>query len=77
MIRRAQVVSRATRPFITSQHRCVESTKVLLPQSLGVIGAGQMGTGIAYVGAVNAKLPVLLMDANSQSLTKSVNFIST
>lgn len=52
------------------------SNKVLLPERIGIVGAGQMGTGIAVVGAMNAKLPVLLMDANDQSLTKSINFIS-
>jgi lactate dehydrogenase-like 2-hydroxyacid dehydrogenase len=64
----------------TTQKRFESTTttttnKVLLPKSLGVIGAGQMGTGIAYVGAVNAKVPVVLMDANEQSLIKSVDFI--
>jgi 3-hydroxybutyryl-CoA dehydrogenase len=38
--------------------------------SVGVIGAGQMGTGIAHVCAL-AGLPVTLMDAKAEALEKS------
>ena len=43
--------------------------------SLGVIGAGQMGVGIAYVGAVTAKLPVTLMDASPEALKRGKKFM--
>lgn len=38
---------------------------------VGVIGAGQMGNGIAHVCAL-AGLPVLLLDANAEALVRSV-----
>eukprot|EP01027_Heterolobosea_sp_BB2_P017981 GEZU01025400.1.p1 GENE.GEZU01025400.1~~GEZU01025400.1.p1 ORF type:complete len:346 (+),score=149.09 GEZU01025400.1:102-1139(+) len=43
-------------------------------KNFGVIGAGQMGTGIALVGAMHAKLDVLLMDNNQQQIDKSLKF---
>ncbi len=52
------------------------SSTIALPKSVGVIGAGQMGSGIAYVSAVNAKIPVLIMDPNATQLTNSVKHIS-
>jgi len=42
---------------------------------LGIIGAGQMGTGIAKVAALTGKLKVLLMDSNSDAIKKSSAFI--
>ena len=42
-----------------------------------VVGAGQMGTGIAIVAAMNAKLPVKLMDANKDQIEKSIKFTGT
>lgn len=44
--------------------------------SVGVIGAGQMGTGIAYVAARTAGLPVTIVDSNATQLEKSVAFMS-
>ncbi|KIK77872.1 hypothetical protein PAXRUDRAFT_17217 [Paxillus rubicundulus Ve08.2h10] len=44
-------------------------------KQLGVLGAGQMGTGIAFVSALRAKVPVLLHDASQDQLTKSLTFI--
>lgn len=41
----------------------------------GVVGAGQMGTGIAIVAAQQAKLQVKIMDSNASSLEKSKKFI--
>ncbi|QRV98345.1 3-hydroxyacyl-CoA dehydrogenase [Ceratobasidium sp. AG-Ba] len=38
----------------------------------GVLGGGQMGLGIAYVGAVRAKLPVHIYDRSSQQIKKSL-----
>jgi 3-hydroxyacyl-CoA dehydrogenase len=40
-------------------------------KSFGVIGAGQMGTGIAIVAGVVAKIPVVIYDSNDISLKKS------
>lgn len=39
---------------------------------LGIIGAGQMGSGIAQVASTVAKLPVLLCDRNSEFLRKQI-----
>uniref|UniRef100_A0A060T7G6 3-hydroxybutyryl-CoA dehydrogenase n=1 Tax=Blastobotrys adeninivorans TaxID=409370 RepID=A0A060T7G6_BLAAD len=43
--------------------------------SLAVVGAGQMGVGIAYVAAANAKVPVQLVDSNEKSLAKGTSFV--
>lgn len=40
-------------------------------KSFGVIGAGQMGTGIAIVANTVAQIPVVLYDSNAISLKKS------
>jgi 3-hydroxybutyryl-CoA dehydrogenase len=40
-------------------------------KSIGIIGAGQMGTGIAIVASTVAKLPVTLYDSNDISLKNS------
>jgi len=39
---------------------------------LGVLGAGQMGTGIAMVSAVRAKVPVLIYDRSPAQITKGL-----
>ncbi|KAF9237886.1 3-hydroxyacyl-CoA dehydrogenase [Melanogaster broomeanus] len=44
-------------------------------KQLGVLGAGQMGTGIAFVSALRAKVPVLLHDASRDQLTNSLTFV--
>ncbi len=44
-------------------------------QSVGVIGAGQMGNGIAHVAAL-AGLPVVLVDVNPAALEKALATIS-
>ncbi|KAF4838032.1 putative 3-hydroxybutyryl-CoA dehydrogenase [Colletotrichum tropicale] len=41
---------------------------------LGVIGAGQMGLGIALVAAQKAQVPVTLVDANKAALDKGLGF---
>ncbi|KAJ3022708.1 UNVERIFIED_CONTAM: hypothetical protein HDU68_008969 [Siphonaria sp. JEL0065] len=46
-------------------------------KSIGVIGSGQMGIGIAQVSAQNAKIPVLLLDADEKQLEKGVKFIAS
>ncbi|OJJ46367.1 hypothetical protein ASPZODRAFT_132449 [Penicilliopsis zonata CBS 506.65] len=43
-------------------------------KSLGVIGAGQMGLGIALVAAQKAEVPVLLVDNSQASLDKGLRF---
>ncbi|MGE0716264.1 MAG: 3-hydroxyacyl-CoA dehydrogenase NAD-binding domain-containing protein [Alphaproteobacteria bacterium] len=41
---------------------------------IGIIGAGQMGSGIAHVASL-AGYPVRLLDANPQALAKAVETI--
>ncbi|KAJ5389370.1 3-hydroxybutyryl-CoA dehydrogenase [Penicillium cataractarum] len=43
-------------------------------KSLGVIGAGQMGLGIALVAAQKAGVPVTLVDTSQASLDKGLKF---
>ncbi|KAI9729703.1 MAG: hypothetical protein M1834_006654 [Cirrosporium novae-zelandiae] len=43
-------------------------------QKLGVIGAGQMGLGIALVAAQKAGVPVTLVDSSQASIDKSLKF---
>ncbi|MBW0471746.1 hypothetical protein O181_011461 [Austropuccinia psidii MF-1] len=43
--------------------------------TLGVIGSGQMGTGIALVAAKNARVQVLLQDQSSAAQQNSLSFI--
>lgn len=45
--------------------------------SLGVVGAGQMGTGIALVGASVAGLPVQVLDSNQAQCDRSKAFIDS
>lgn len=46
-------------------------------KSFGVVGSGQMGTGIAIVANRVAKLPVTIYDSNPVSLQKSKNFVAS
>ncbi|PYI31396.1 hypothetical protein BP00DRAFT_415575 [Aspergillus indologenus CBS 114.80] len=59
----------ASRAFSTSP--LARSAEV---KSLGVIGAGQMGLGIALVAAQKAKVPVTLIDTSEASLDKALKF---
>ena len=43
-------------------------------RTVGVIGAGQMGTGIALVAAVQAKRRVIIMDKDAKQLDSSMKF---
>lgn len=45
-------------------------------KSFGVVGSGQMGTGIAIVANRVAKLPVVIYDSNPASLKKSEKFVN-
>ncbi|CAG9326687.1 unnamed protein product [Blepharisma stoltei] len=44
-------------------------------KTIGVVGAGQMGSGIAIVGALNANLTVKVMDSNDEQIERSRKFI--
>jgi 3-hydroxybutyryl-CoA dehydrogenase len=44
-------------------------------RTVGIIGAGQMGTGIALVSALRAKVPVKLYDKSSEQVTKGLAFM--
>lgn len=47
----------------------VASTRAVIPRLLGVVGAGQMGAGIAQIAAVSG-LQVVLADLSQQALDK-------
>ncbi|KAJ3214601.1 hypothetical protein HDU67_001466 [Dinochytrium kinnereticum] len=54
--------------------RCISSVSAV--KTVGVVGAGQMGVGIAHVAAHIAKTPnVLLLDSDQRQLEKSVKLI--
>lgn len=44
-------------------------------RTLGVLGAGQMGTGIAFVAALRAKVPVLLHDRSQEQVAKGLSLM--
>ncbi|KAF9075536.1 3-hydroxyacyl-CoA dehydrogenase [Rhodocollybia butyracea] len=47
-----------------------------LPRTISVIGAGQMGIGIALVASLRARIPkVLLYDQNPAQITKGLEFM--
>ncbi|KAJ5778525.1 hypothetical protein N7520_001771 [Penicillium odoratum] len=57
--------------------RCFSSTAAASAAEvklLGVIGAGQMGLGIALVAAQKAQVPVTLVDSSQASLDKGLKF---
>ena len=58
------------RKFITKQ---VVSSKIknYSIKKFGVVGSGQMGSGIAFVASSNAKYEVMLMDASQESLNRA------
>ncbi|KAK4223541.1 3-hydroxyacyl-CoA dehydrogenase [Podospora fimiseda] len=62
-------VSNQLRSFSSSALRPAAEVK-----RLGVIGAGQMGLGIALVAATKAKVPVTLVDSSQASLDKGLAF---
>ncbi|KAF4120490.1 3-hydroxybutyryl-CoA dehydrogenase [Geosmithia morbida] len=61
--------ARQSRAFSSSPRQYAAEVK-----SLGVIGAGQMGLGIALVAARQAKVPVSLIDTSDRSLDKGLAF---
>ncbi|KZT22516.1 hypothetical protein NEOLEDRAFT_1137987 [Neolentinus lepideus HHB14362 ss-1] len=44
-------------------------------RTLGVLGSGQMGLGIAYVAALRAKVPVLLYDRSAEQIDKGLKLM--
>ncbi len=44
-------------------------------RTLGVLGAGQMGTGIALVSALRAKVPVLVCDKSPDQIKKGLSLV--
>ncbi|KAJ9256155.1 hypothetical protein DTO207G8_2725 [Paecilomyces variotii] len=59
----------AARSFSTTVRMSAAEVK-----KLGVIGAGQMGLGIALVAAQKAQVPVTLVDSSQASLDKGLKF---
>ncbi|KAK3359310.1 3-hydroxyacyl-CoA dehydrogenase [Lasiosphaeria hispida] len=61
---------------LPSQSRLFSTTcsRSLEVRRLGVIGAGQMGLGIALVAAQRAQVPVTLVDSSPKSLEKGMAF---
>ncbi|KOS19105.1 putative 3-hydroxybutyryl-CoA dehydrogenase [Escovopsis weberi] len=66
---RALGALRQARCFSSSQLRCAAEVK-----HLGVLGAGQMGLGIALVAAQKAQIPVTLVDTSDAALSKGIKF---
>jgi 3-hydroxybutyryl-CoA dehydrogenase len=44
-------------------------------RTLGVLGSGQMGTGIALVSALRAKVPVLVHDRSPEQTKKGLSLV--
>ena len=53
------------------------TTPPLTVKRLGIVGAGQMGTGIGIVASRVAGIQVKFVEPNKHNLTKSKDFIST
>ncbi|KAL8410041.1 hypothetical protein RB594_008221 [Gaeumannomyces avenae] len=71
------LVARSQTARTASQLRCFSSTplrRAAEVKRLGVLGAGQMGLGIALVAAKTARVPVTLVDSNQGALDKSLAF---
>ncbi|KAI9715173.1 MAG: hypothetical protein M1812_006152 [Candelaria pacifica] len=62
-----RIASTHARPFSTTPIAASRDV-----QRLGVIGAGQMGLGIALVAAQKAQVPVTLVDSSQASIDKSL-----
>ncbi|KAF9142986.1 hypothetical protein BGX30_001648 [Mortierella sp. GBA39] len=67
--------SRASHWSVKSFHS--SSTSLHGVKHVGILGAGQMGLGIALVAANVAKLPVLLLDTNEAQLSKGMKFMDS
>ncbi|KAI3390993.1 hypothetical protein diail_8275 [Diaporthe ilicicola] len=67
----ASRVRNVQRAWPQLRHYSSSSTPV---KRLGVVGAGQMGLGIALVAAQRAQVPVTLVDTSQASLDKGLKF---
>ncbi|KAK7935155.1 hypothetical protein PG985_000650 [Apiospora marii] len=73
----ANILMRRSALQLKSQSRLFSSTSsryAAQVNKLGVIGAGQMGLGIALVAAQRAGVPVTLIDTSQASLDKGLGF---
>ncbi|KAF7718603.1 3-hydroxyacyl-CoA dehydrogenase family protein [Penicillium ucsense] len=61
-------------PLAARKFSSTAATSAAEVKSLGVIGAGQMGLGIALVAATKAGVPVTLVDNSQASLDKGLKF---
>ncbi|KAI1262486.1 3-hydroxybutyryl-CoA dehydrogenase [Xylariaceae sp. FL1019] len=68
----ATQIARQARSFSSSPARDAAQVK-----RLGVVGAGQMGLGIALVAAQRAGVPVTVVDNSQASLDKGLKFADT
>lgn len=71
------IPSYTLRPFSTTPPTPPSTPTTPPPSRVAVIGGGQMGTGIAYVTSVTARLPVLIVDSSSTQLQRSRSFITS
>ncbi|KAK4864291.1 hypothetical protein LT330_010084 [Penicillium expansum] len=67
-------VSLRSGPAVARNFSSTSAVRAAEVKSLGVIGAGQMGLGIALVAAQKAKVPVTLVDTSQASLDKGLKF---
>ena len=73
----------SSRSLVSPRHACVRGRSFASASVLrrdvdraGVLGAGQMGLGIAVVIANVAKTPVTLVDAHEAALKKGESFMN-
>ena len=80
---RSSLISRGLAPARSELEVRNDSNSTKLPtmsiahgiRTLGVLGAGQMGTGIALVSALRARVPVLLYDRSTEQVTKGLSLM--
>lgn len=77
----SRLTPRLARRYVCAQCRSFSSSKASLAaaqaaeiKKLGVVGAGQMGLGIALVAARIAQVPVTVVDNSQKSLDKGLAF---
>ncbi|KAK4902698.1 hypothetical protein LTR27_000637 [Elasticomyces elasticus] len=73
------LVSRPAARYICAQCRAFSTTRRSLAEAaevkrLGVVGAGQMGLGIALVASRMARVPVVVVDNSQKSLDRGLAF---
>lgn len=71
------IANRMSRHHLGVRHLSRSSSAQGAIKSVGVIGSGQMGVGIAYVAARTAGVKVQLCDNNPVQLQKGVDFMHT